>query len=154
VLPSPPVRARRPPHRRAPPSALSPTKLGTGKAPPHSCDAHARPSGQCSPAPRRDHEHAITAAAIHRRRPCSTPAHRAHHPPTSTTCPVGHAEPVHPRRRPRRRRERAGADPPATSGRAKGITANSFPILRVHMQETKDPSVNLLIISCGQAASL
>jgi hypothetical protein len=152
--PSPPVRARRPPHRRAPPSALSPTKLGTGKASPHFRDAHAHPSGPCSSAPRRDHEYPVTAAAIHRRRPCSTPARRAHHPPTSTTWPVGHAEPVHPRWRPRRRRERARADPPVMSGRVKGITANSFPVLRVHMQETKDPSVNLLVISCGQATSL
>jgi hypothetical protein len=40
------------------------------------------------------------------------------------------------------------------SGRVKGITANSFHVLRVHMQETKDPSVNLLVILCGQAASL
>jgi hypothetical protein len=43
-----------PPHRRQPPSAPSPTKLGTGNAPPHSHDTYARLLYPCSPAPRRD----------------------------------------------------------------------------------------------------
>jgi hypothetical protein len=47
--------------------------------------------------------------------------------------------------------EQTGRPP---SGRVKGTSANIFPVLRAHVQETKDPSVNLSVISCGQAASL
>jgi hypothetical protein len=31
---------------------------------------------------------------------------------------------------------------------------NSFPVLRIHIQETKDPSVNPLVISCVQSSRL
>jgi hypothetical protein len=109
--PLPSVRTRRPPHRRAPPSALSPTELGTGKASPHSCDAHARPSGPCSPTPLRDHEHPNMATAIHRRRPCSVACLGAHHPPVNSVDHVGHIGPDHPRPNPRRQREHAGKTP-------------------------------------------
>jgi hypothetical protein len=109
--PSPPVRTRCPPNRRAPPSALSPTKLGTGKASPHFCDAHARPSGPCSLAPHRDREHPDMAAVIHRRRSCSIACLGAHHPPVNSVGQVGHIGPDHLRPNPRRRREHAGQTP-------------------------------------------
>jgi hypothetical protein len=90
--------ARGPPHRRQPSSATSSANLGTGIAPLPLPGALARLVCPCSPAPRRERQHAIAAVAPPRRWPCSAPAHRAHPPPTSTPCPVDHAEPVHPRR--------------------------------------------------------
>jgi hypothetical protein len=76
--------------------ALSPTKLGTGKASPHFCDAQSCPSGPCSPAPRQDREHPDMAAAIHHRRPCSIACFGAHHPPVNLVDHVGHVGPDHP----------------------------------------------------------
>jgi hypothetical protein len=94
--------ARGPPQRRRPPSAPPPAKLGIAIAPPHFHNSHARPIRPCSLAPRREREHAATAAATPRRRPCFTAYPCAHHPPSGNAGPVGRAEPVPPRQRPRR----------------------------------------------------
>jgi hypothetical protein len=54
VPPSPPVKARGPPHRRQHPSAPTPAKLGTAIASPHPHGAHARLICSRSLAPRRE----------------------------------------------------------------------------------------------------
>jgi hypothetical protein len=44
------------------------------------------------------------------------------------------------------------ARPPSRAG--EGTFANSFPVLRALVQKPEDPSVNCLIISCGQSCQL
>jgi hypothetical protein len=105
--------ARGPPHCRQPSSTTSSANLSTGIAPLPLPGAFARLACPCSPAPRWERQHAVAAAAPPRRRPCSTPTHRAHHLPNNTPCAIGHAEPPHPRREPHRRWECTGTDWPA-----------------------------------------
>jgi hypothetical protein len=86
--------ARGRPHRRRPTSTTSSAKLSTGIAPLPLPGALAR----LGPAPHRERQHAVVAAAPPRRWPCSASAHGAQPPPTSSPCPLDHAEPVPPRR--------------------------------------------------------
>jgi hypothetical protein len=146
--------ARGPPHHRRPPSALPLAKLGTGITPPHLHGAYACLVHPRSPAPRREREHAAMAAATPRRRPCSTTVPQAHHPPTGTTCPIGHAGPVLPRQKPRRRRERAGQTGQSPSRAGKGTSAISFPVLRAFVQKPEDLSVNPFFIFSLQISQL
>jgi hypothetical protein len=151
--PSPPVKTRTAPPAITP-STPSPDQLGIAIASPHYHDAYARLVCPCLPTPRREHEHAITAAAIHRRRPCSATAPQAHHPPLGIVGPVGRVGPVPPRPSPRRRREHAGQTHQPPSRSVKGTSANTFPILRAPVQKPEGPSVNFFVISCGQGCQL
>jgi hypothetical protein len=94
-------------------------KLGTGKASPHFHDAPTRLVHPCSPAPRRDREHPVTATAIHRRRPCSVACPGAHHPPINTIAHVDRVGPDHLQPNPHRRREHAGQTPRPSSSPGK-----------------------------------
>jgi hypothetical protein len=146
--------ARGPPHRRPPISSTTSANLGNVIASLPLPDALAHLVHPYSPAHQRERQHAVTAVAAPRRRPCSTLAHRAHHPLIGTTRPIGHAEPVIPVGD-----LAVGENAPEQtcrlpSGRVKGTSANSFPVLRAHVQETKDPSLNVLVISCVQSCQL
>jgi hypothetical protein len=47
--------------------------------------------------------------------------------------------------------EQIGRSP---SGAGRGIYANIFPVLSTHVQETKDPPVNVLLFHVSKAAGL
>jgi hypothetical protein len=87
--PEPPLAgdALAPPRRRQPPSTRPPAHLGTQIVPSQPTSARARLTCPCSPVPRRERRYPDTAAAIPRRRPCSTAAHRVHPLPSSTPGP-------------------------------------------------------------------
>jgi hypothetical protein len=120
-----------------------------GKASPHSHKAHARPFCPCSPAPHWEHMHAVTATAIHHRRPCSAAAPRAHHPPLDLVGSGGRIGPVLPRPNPRRRREHVDQNRRPPSRAVEGSFAISFPVLGFPVQETEDLFVKpLASVSC------
>jgi hypothetical protein len=107
------------------------------------------PLRPCSPAPHREHVCAITAAAIHHRRPCSATAPRAHHPPLDTVGPGGRKGPVLPRPNHRRRREHVEQTRRPPSWAVKGTSANTFSVLGSPVQETKGLFASLLFsVSC------
>jgi hypothetical protein len=47
--------------------------------------------------------------------------------------------------------EQIGQSP---SGAGRGTYANIFPVLGTHVQETKDPPINIFVISCEQGCRL
>jgi hypothetical protein len=103
--------------------------------------ARARNSPSCSPALHREWRRAATAATSPRCRQDSSSARRAPLRPACFPCSVTRAKPVPPRRRPRRRWERATADSrsPSRAGRDLGVRVFVFSGTRAQKIETHPP---------------
>jgi hypothetical protein len=84
-----------------------------GTASPSPPGARARVSLPCSPVLRRERRRAVTVAAPPCRQPQSRASRCAFPLPQHSLGLVGSVPPAPPRRRPRRRREHAGAERPA-----------------------------------------